>query len=80
MEVFLTDAGNGKMKLQLRALSDSPADSNKLTKMIELATIDPGTANSALGCRLSLCACAREQNICFSCSELHVQLCCLPCS
>lgn len=44
MEVFLTDAGNAKMKLQLRALSDSPADSNKLTKMIELATIDPADA------------------------------------
>ena len=42
MEVYMTDAGDQQMKLQLRALDESLAESGRLHKLTELAAIDPG--------------------------------------
>ena len=42
MEVYMTDAGHQQMKVQLRALDESLAESGRLHKLTELAAIDPG--------------------------------------
>ena len=42
MEVYMTDAGDQQMKVQLRALDESLAESGRLHKLTELAVIDPG--------------------------------------
>ena len=43
MEVYMSDAGNDQeMKLQLRALNETLAESGRLNKLVELAAIDPG--------------------------------------
>ncbi len=38
----MTDAGHQQMKVQLRALDESLAESGRLHKLTELAAIDPG--------------------------------------
>lgn len=43
MEVYMSDAGNQEMKVQLRALDETLAESGRLNKLVELAAIDPGT-------------------------------------
>jgi len=42
MEVYMTDAGDQQMKVQLRALDESLAEGGRLHKLTELAAIDPG--------------------------------------
>ena len=42
MEVYMTDAGDQQMKVQLRALDESLAESGRLHKLTELAAIHPG--------------------------------------
>lgn len=44
MEVYMTDAGDQQMKVQLRALDESLAESGRLHKLTELAAIDPAEA------------------------------------
>ena len=55
MEVYMTDAGDQQMKVQLRALDESLAESGRLHKLTELAAIDPG--------KLYLFAAATTSNI-----------------
>lgn len=43
MEVYLSEAGDQEMKVQLRALDESLAESGRLHKLAELAAIEPGT-------------------------------------
>lgn len=42
MDVYITDAGDQQMKVQLRALDESLAESGRLHKLTEFAAIDPG--------------------------------------
>lgn len=42
MDVYMCEAGDQEMKLQLRALDESLAESNRLSKLVELAAIQPG--------------------------------------
>lgn len=42
MEVYMSDAGDQQMRLQLRALDESLAESSRLHKLTELAAIEPG--------------------------------------
>ena len=50
MDVYMSDAGEQEMKLQLRALDESLAESSRLNKLIELAAIDPGMRAVQLQC------------------------------
>lgn len=43
MDVYMSDAGDQEMKLQMRALDESLAESSRLNKLVELAAIDPGS-------------------------------------
>ena len=38
----MCDVGDQEMKLQLRALDDSLAESSRLNKLVELAATEPG--------------------------------------
>ena len=42
MDVYMCEVGDQEMKLQLRALDESLAESSRLSKLIELAAIEPG--------------------------------------
>ena len=42
MDVYMCDTGDQEMKLQLRALDESLAESTRLSKLVELAAIEPG--------------------------------------
>ena len=77
MEVFMCEAGDAEMKLQLRALDESLAESSRLNKLMELAAIEPGAEQLCsrhllhFGCLLShtcssLQRCRGQQNKCTS--------------
>ena len=42
MDVQMSSAGDQQLKLQLRALDESQAESSRLKKLVELAALDPG--------------------------------------
>ena len=42
MHVWLCDAGEAEMKLQLRALDETLAESRRLNRLTEMAATDPG--------------------------------------
>ena len=42
MDVHMCEVGDQEMKLQLRALDESLAESTRLSKLVELAAIEPG--------------------------------------
>lgn len=42
MDVYMCDVGDQEMKLQLRALDESLAESTRLHKLVELAGMEPG--------------------------------------
>ena len=58
MDVYMSDAGDQEMKLQLRALDESLAESSRLNKLVELATIDPGSSlANAHACKAQASSC-----------------------
>lgn len=42
MDVYMCEVGDQEMKLQLRALNESLAESSRLSKLVELAAVEPG--------------------------------------
>lgn len=42
MDVYMCDVGEQEMRLQLRALDETLAESSRLQKLVELASMEPG--------------------------------------
>lgn len=56
MDVYMCEVGDQEMKLQLRALDESLAESSRLNKLVELAAIEPGEHLSFLASLIHLLA------------------------